>query len=183
MQKLCRSLVALLVLTSASFAQAQVVTYTFSGSADGNVGGNAFTAQTYTFSVTALAATVQNGAPPYSNVLTGGTITVSGTACAAGCSITNPGNYLVFNTAGVSSLVHGLSLVGELDVPGETLIEGCWAATCGGKKVNDNLVKAIAPTASGEQGAEAPYVAFATSGGVVQIIGLDGPITYSVALA
>lgn len=178
-QKLLPSLLAMLLLTLAGFAQGQVVTYTFSGIGDGTVNGIGFTLQTYRFTVTAPAATVQNATYPYSNVLSGGTIAISGTVCAGGCTITAPGSYLVFNTGPGDFNIHGLSLVGELDVNGDTLLEGCW--DCGAPTVNDNLVTKVAPTASGADDAEAPYYAFATSGGVVQITDLDSEITYSVA--
>jgi len=167
-------------ITAATLAQGQVVTYTFSGTSDGDVGGTPFTAAAYTFTVHANAGTVQNSSYPYSNVLTSGTITIAGTACASGCSISNASNYLVFNTGPTQSLVHGISVVGHLDVNGFTLIEGCW--DCGPPTVNDNLVSVVPPTASGADGAEAPYLAFATSGGNVQLTRLDGEITYAVAL-
>lgn len=171
-------------ITTANFAQAgQVVTYTFTGTADGNVGATSFTAQTYTFSVTGDSAAVQNSSYPYSNVLTGGTITINGTACAGGCTITNPSNYLVFNTSIINSLVHGISLVGNIDVSGSTLIEGCFVTDCGGTQVNDNLVTVVSPTASGDENALAPYLTFATGGGNVQLTNLDSHITYSVSLA
>jgi hypothetical protein len=163
----------------ANFAQAgQTVTYTFAGVADGSVGGSGFTGQSYVFTVTGDSGTAQNGPYPFSNVLTGGTIRISGTACSGGCTISNPGNYLVFNT-GQPSLVHGISLVGFLDQPGSTLIEGCYY--CGGTTVNDNLVYSVAPTPSGAENALHPYYTFATSGGDVQIANLDGHITYAVA--
>jgi hypothetical protein len=179
-QKLIKTLLATAWLASAGLAHGQTATYTFTGVGDGTVNGTNFTEQTYTFKVTALTATVQNSAPPYSNVLNGGTITISGTACATGCSITSPGNYLVFNTAGVSSWVHGLSVVGDLDLPGDTLLEACY--NCGGTTINDNLVTPVSPTLSGDDGALLPYFAFPSSGGVVQITDLDSEITYSVTL-
>ena len=183
MQKLAQSLLAALLLASAGFAHGQVVTYSFTGIGDGSVNGTGFTRQRYTFSVTALASTVQNAAFPYSNVLSGGTIAISGTACAAGCTITSPGSYLVFNTGPLTDNVHGISLVGQLNQNGSTLIEGCWRAlSCGGPNVNDNLVTPVPPSASGADGELSPYFAFATSGGVVQITDLVGQITYSVAV-
>ena len=182
MKKLLTWLIAMFAITIANFVQAgQVVTYTFTGTADGSVGGTGFTAQTYTFSVTGDSAAVQNSSFPYSNVLTGGTIRITGTACAGGCTITSPSNYLVFNTDSVF-LVHGISLVGNIDVSGETLIEGCYYVGCGGTPVNDNLVTRVSPTASGEEGALQPYVSFATSGGNVQLTVLDSHIIYSVSL-
>ncbi len=182
MKKFLTLLFALFAALGANLAQAFPVTYVFSGVADGSAGGVGFTGETYTFSVTADSATVQNGSPPFSNVLTRGTITITNTACEAGCSITNPSNYLVFNTAS-GALVHGISVVGQLDVGGQTLIEGCYASGCGGTPVNDNLVTRVPPTASGEDGALAPYMTFATGGGNVQITSLVGQITYSVKLS
>jgi hypothetical protein len=160
-------------------AQANPVTYVFTGVADGNVGGTGFTAETYRFSVTGDSATVQNSSPPFSNVLNGGRISITNTACAGGCTITSPGSYLVFNTAtNPTSFVHGISLTSGLDQPGSTLIEGCW--DCGPPTVNDDLVTNVPPTPSGDENALAPYLTFATSGGNVQITNLDSHITYSV---
>lgn len=175
MKKLLALLFALSAVASVSVAQASQVTYVFTGVGDGVV-GNGFIAETYRFTVTADSSTVQNGSPPFSNVLNGGTISITNTPCAAGCTITAPSNYLVFNDASPSR-VHGISVVGNLDALGFTLIEGCWA--CGGS-LNDNLVTNVPPTPSGAQGALEPYAVFATSGGPVQIRNLDGPITYSV---
>ena len=166
--------------TTAFALGGQLVTYTFSGIADGNVAGTAFTGQSYTFTLTGDSATVQNTSPPFANVLTGGSIRISGTACASGCTITIPGDYVVFNTSD-TALVHGLSLIGDTDGTGATFIEGCFAAECGGQPVYDNLVRTVVPTASGAEGAFAPYPAFTTSGGSVQIARLDGHITYAVS--
>src|SRR5258707_11058494 len=93
-KKFLTLLVALCAVASAGLAQANPVTYVFTGVADGSVGGTPFTAQTYTFSVFGDSSTVQNSSPPFSNVLNGGSISITGTACAAGCTITNPGTYL-----------------------------------------------------------------------------------------
>jgi hypothetical protein len=61
------------------------------------------------------------------------------------------------------------------------LIEGCYF--CGPPIINDNLVTVVAPIASGAEGELESYLAFATSGGSVQLTRLDGVITYSVSLA
>ena len=151
MKPLLALLFVVFAVTTANSAHAgQTVTYRFTGTADGTVAGTGFNAQTYTFTVTGDSAAVQNSSPPYSNVLTGGSIAITGTACAGGCTITGPNGYIVFNTAGVFPLVHGISLVGNLDVNGETLIEGCYAC---GPSLNDNLVTPVPPTPSGAEGA------------------------------
>lgn len=181
MKKFLALLFVMFSITTANLAVAdQLVTYKFTGTADGSVGGTGFSAQTYTFSVTGDLLGAQNSSYPFTNVLTGGTITISGTACSGGCTITNAGNYLVYNLGPGNSLVHGISLTGDIDGPGSTLIEGCF--DCGGTTVNDNLVTNVSPTPSGDENALAPYLTFATSGGNVQISNLDSHITYSVSL-
>jgi hypothetical protein len=175
---------ALLLATFAALGSAGVaaenVPYSFSGIANGSVNGADFTAQAYTFSLTADSSTVQNGTYPFTNVLTSGTITITGTACAAGCTITSAGTYAVFNLGPTQANVHGLSLANAIDVPGSTYIEGCWE--CASQPVNDNLVTGVPPTASGAEGGLAPYPAFATSGGPVLLTLLGSHITYAVNL-
>ena len=162
-------------------AQAAPVRYTFSGNGNGSVGGVNFVGQDYTFSVVADSNAVQNAVAPYTNALTGGTIRIAGTACAAGCTISVPTGYIVYHLdPGVATTnVHGISTVGNPQVGGETLIEGCF--NCGGTIVDDDLVTPVPLTAAGLFGALAPFRTFATSGGNVQITLLNS-LAYAVAV-
>ncbi len=182
MKRILRAWLAALALAACGNAFGQTVTYTFSGTIDGSVAGVPFVGQAFTFTVTGNLATVQNAAFPYSNVLTSGTITIAGTACAAGCTMTTPGAYVVFNEGPPVSYVHGISTVGNIDVFGQTLLEACYDALCGGTQVNDNLASNVAPTSSVLANALAPYASFATSGGAVIIGNINGgALVYAVS--
>lgn len=162
-------------------AQAAPVTYTFSGNGSGSVGGVNFVGQDYTFRVDSDTATAQNAVAPYTNVLSGGTITIAGTACATGCAITGPAGYIVYHLdPGVATTnVHGISTVGNPQVPGETLVEGCF--NCGGTIVDDDLVTPVPLTAAGAFGVLAPFRIFATGGGNVQLTAITS-LSYAVAI-
>lgn len=163
-------------------AQAAPVTYTFSGNADGSVGGVNFAGQAFTITVTSDTVTAQNAVDPFTNVLTTGSIRIAGTACAAGCTITGAGGYLVFHafTGPANSNVHGISTVGNPNVAGETLLEACF--NCGGTQVDDDLVTPVSLATAGAANALAPYRLFATSGGNVQITTLNS-VAYAVGVA
>jgi hypothetical protein len=171
-----RALRALLCLVgfSAAAASAQVLTFTFTGNINGDVGGTPFTNAAFTLVVTADGSKRSAGGFPITAPLTSGTITIAGTACSAGCTMTTPAAYEIYNL-GVS-FVHGISTLGNPQVAGQTLFEACF--DCGGTPVNDNLTATIPPTAAGAFNALAPYLAFPTSGGAVTIA-LINSLTYA----
>lgn len=164
-------------------AQAAPVTYTFSGNADGSVGGVPFVAQAFTITALSDTTTAQNTVAPFTNGLTGGSIRIAGTACASGCAISAAGGYIVFHEdpGPANTNVHGISTVGNPFVAGETLLEACFGAVCGGTTVDDDLVTPVPLTLAGAANALAPYRIFATSGGNVQITNLN-TVAYAVGV-
>jgi hypothetical protein len=180
MNKFTALLLATLVVTVSNAALGTPFPYVFSGRADGNVAGTPFTGQSYTFTLISDTSTVQNASYVYSNVLTSGTVTITGTACAAGCSITNPGTYSVYNAGPYNGYGHGFALTTGLYLTGSTFLDACY--DCSSTVVNDNLVTVIAPTVSGDEGVFAPYPALATSGGNVQLTALDSHVIYAAGV-
>lgn len=170
---LCASLIA-------AAATAAPITYTYTGSATGTVNGTGFTNQTYTFTATGDTTTVTHPTPDeYYNVMTAATITIAGTACSAGCTVSSPGSYYVSDTS--TAIVRGPKQTASLTH--DYMFEGCFGSFCAGSGsyAHHDLASSFGPEVSGDEGGYTPYITYATSGGNVNFSGLDSHITYSAA--
>lgn len=172
-----RHITALLGLfTLSAAAVAAPITYTFSGTADGEVDGVPFSGQTYTFIVTGETTAVTSAGDDFFNTLTGGVVTISGTACSAGCAIDTPSDYRIADED--IDVVRGIQLSA---LPNTWIFEGCF--DCGDGTKHD-LASNRSTETTGDQGEITPYAPIATSAGPVSFEGSSlGPISYRAAAA
>lgn len=161
-------------LVSAGAAAAAPITYTFSGEASGTVGGVAFTEQAYSFSL--LGDTTTTTAGGSINVVSSATVTIAGTACAAGCALTAPNLYDIRSDFGeVSVGVIGIGVIGSAAAVNEAFFPTTAPFI--------DLALPFAPLVADATNAVAPYSAVDTSGGPVQIITNTNNPTFSISLA
>lgn len=164
-------------LLIAGTATAAPITYTYSGEGSGTVNGTPFASQAYTFTLQGDTATTTGGGTV--NPITGGTVTIAGTACSGGCTLTSPALYEMQSDFSGSGGI-GVIGIGVTAAPGTGLNEAWFNSTAPGL----DLAIPTAPIVADGTNGYAPYAVFATSGGPVQFTTNTGALpTFSSALA
>ena len=163
-------------LLTATTATAAPITYTYSGEGSGTVNGTPFANQAYTFTLQGDTTATTGGGTV--NPIASGTVTIAGTACSGGCALTSPALYeMRSDFGGGGGGVIGIGVIGS---PSVGLNESLFTPTAPGI---DLALPTGLLTADNTNG-YAPYAAFATSAGPVQITANTGPFpTFSSALA
>lgn len=162
-------------LLTATTATAAPITYTYSGEGSGTVNGTPFTSQAYTFTLQGDTDAATGGGTV--NPIISGSVTIAGTACSGGCALTSPALYEMRSDFGGGSI--GVIGIGVTGAPNTGLSEALFTSTAPGL----NLALPSGLLTADNTNGYAPYAAFATSAGPVQITANTGPFpTFSSTL-